>query len=214
MEQPEGRNNVSRRRRSPAMGPETCLAEDDHQLRNPGPVSSRTITSYGTRDLSRRGRSPTVEPETCLIRDRCDMCRRRRSLGKEVEGGVGAGELWLRTPSRDGMRNSILLSNRQSAWQSSPSRLDISNTHTESAPRPRRANAEPRTKMLGATQSGQQHPNPVRWHLGSAKFPFPLTKQPQLYLQSISPNDTFIFFLALITSCIQSPLSSIIALVI
>ena len=46
-----------------------CLAEDDHQPRNPRPVSPRTITNYGTRDMSRRGRSPTTEPETCLAED-------------------------------------------------------------------------------------------------------------------------------------------------
>ena len=57
-----------------------CLAEDDHQPRNPRPVSPRTITNYRTRDLP--------------IGDRCDMCRRRRSLGKGVEGGVVAGGLY------------------------------------------------------------------------------------------------------------------------
>ena len=34
-----------------------CLAEDDHQLQNPKPVSPRTITNYRTRDLSHRGQS-------------------------------------------------------------------------------------------------------------------------------------------------------------
>ena len=94
MENPEGRNNVSRRRQSPTTEPETCLPEDDHQLHNPRLVSPRAITNYGTRDLSRRGRSPTTEPETCLIGDRCDMCHRRWSLGKEVEGRVGAEGLY------------------------------------------------------------------------------------------------------------------------
>ena len=93
-EQPDGWNNLSRRGRSPTTEFETCLTEDDHQLRNPRLVSPRTITNCGTRDLSRRGRSPTTEPETCLIGGWCDMCRRRRLLGEEVEGGVAAGGLY------------------------------------------------------------------------------------------------------------------------
>ena len=55
------------RLRSNPMDGTTCLAEDDHYLQNPRPVSPRTITNY---------RTPG---------DRCDMCRRRRLLVKEVE---------------------------------------------------------------------------------------------------------------------------------
>ena len=43
-----------RRRLLVTEQPETCLAEDDHQLRNPRPVSPRTITNYRTRDLPHR----------------------------------------------------------------------------------------------------------------------------------------------------------------
>ena len=80
MEQPEGRNNVSRRRQSPTTEPETYLPEDDHQLRNPRPVSPRTITNYRTRDLPHRRLVRHVSPKTVV--------------GKEVEGGVGAEGLY------------------------------------------------------------------------------------------------------------------------
>ena len=76
------------------MAGTTCLAKDDQQLRNSRLVSPRMITNNGARDLSRRGRSPTTDPETCLTGDQCDMCRRRWSLGEEVEGGVAAGGLY------------------------------------------------------------------------------------------------------------------------